>query len=144
MQPFMQVVRDALVAAGFDRAEEASHTAESDHFGDAEAIFRLGSLLLRFVRDRLQVFVDLGSVTSPTTFHQFDDVEIAMGWKTIDEVLAKREPDDLVAVLTRIHDYAANLESAFSDDQVRLTRARIERAARDRGEKFVSQLRTKA
>jgi len=141
--PFITSVRDALESAGLKDAEEISRAPESEHCGDTEATFQVGSLLLRFVRDRLQTFVDLGSTTSPTVFHQFDDVEIAMGWKTIDQVLAKREPEELVSVLKRVHANLANLESAFSASQERLTRARVERAARERGEEFASRLRPK-
>jgi hypothetical protein len=65
------------------------------HFGDAEAVFRVGTLLLRLVRDRGQEFMDLATIAAPDKFYQFDDVEIAMGWKTIDEVLAKRELEPL-------------------------------------------------
>jgi hypothetical protein len=85
----------------------------------------------------------LGSVASPTIFHQFDDVEIAMGWKTIDQVLAKREPEELISVLKTVRANLATLESAFSGDQERMTRARVERAARERGEEFASRLRGK-
>lgn len=140
--PFVKSVQDALDAAGL-KAVEFSRAPESEHFGDTEAVFRVGSLLLRFVRDRLQAFVDLGSTTSPTTFHQFDDVEIAMGWKTIDQVLAKREPEELSSILQRVHANFAALENAFSADQERLTRARVERAARERGREFESRLRPK-
>lgn len=141
--PFIQSVRDAFEAAGLKEVDEVSRAPESEHFGDTEAIFRVGSLLLRFVRDRLQAFVDLGSTISPTKFHQLDDVEIAMGWKTIDQVLAKQEPEDLTSVLKRIQANLTTLEAAFSADQERLTRARVERAARERGEEFESRLRPK-
>jgi hypothetical protein len=138
---FISVVRHALAAAGLNEAKEISRAPESDHFGNTEAIFRVDCLLLRFVRDRLETFLDLGSTTSPTVFHQFDDVEIALGWKTIDQVLAKREPEDLVTVLKRVRANFASLKDAFSGDQERLTRASVERAARERGEEFSLRLR---
>jgi hypothetical protein len=140
---FIRRLQDAFAAAGLNDTEEISRANESEHFGDTEAIFRVGSLLLRFVRDRLETLVDLGSVASPTIFHQFDDVEIAMGWKTIDQVLAKREPEELISVLKTVRANLATLESAFSGDQERMTRARVERAARERGEEFASRLRGK-
>ena len=66
-----------------------------------------------------------------------------MGWKTIDQVLAKREPEELTSVLKRVRANLATLENAFSGDQERLTRARVERAARERGQEFESRLRPK-
>jgi hypothetical protein len=141
--PFLRSVRDALEAAELKGAEEISQLPESEHFGNMEATFRVGSLLIKFVRDRLQAFVDLGSTSSPTKFHQFDDVEIAMGWKTIDQVLAKKEPEDLTSVLKKVSANFAALEAAFSADQEQLTRARVERAARERGEEFEARLRPK-
>ena len=77
--------------------------------------------------------------TTPERFHQFDDVEIAMGFKTIDQVLAKREPENLTEVLARVSRHLKELDEAFSPERERLTRARIERAARDRGHSFHEQ-----
>jgi len=66
-----------------------------------------------------------------------------MGWKTIDEVLAKREPEELRAVLARLGENLGALSDAFSGDQERLTRTRVERAARERGQVFTDRLRGK-
>jgi hypothetical protein len=110
------------------------------HFGDAEAVFRVGTLLLRLVRDRGQEFMDLATSATPDKFHQFDDVVIAMGWKTIDEVLAKREPEPLSQTLARLSQHFAELAEAFSGEGERFTLARVERAARDRGDAFMGRL----
>lgn len=138
---FIDSVREALGAAGLGGAHEVSHTVDSAEFGNAEAVFRIHALLLRFVRDRGQVFVDLASSASPTEFHELDNVEIGMGWKTIDEVLAKREPEELGAVLGRLRENLEALNHAFSDEREHLTRARVERAARERGQVFTARLR---
>jgi hypothetical protein len=87
--------------------------------------------------------LELATTATPEQFHQFGDVEIAMGWKTIDEVLAKRELEGLGSVLARLQEHRAELNEAFSDDRERFTRARIERAARERGQAFVDRLRGK-
>jgi len=66
-----------------------------------------------------------------------------MGWKTIEEVLAKRELETLGSLLAQLQEHRAELNDAFSGDRERLTRARIERAARERGQAFVERLRGK-
>lgn len=136
-------VVDKLKAAGLADLELVSSSSEAAGFGDAEAIFEAGSMLLRFVRDRGQEFLDIASVATPTKFFQFGDVEIAMGWKTIDEVLAKQDPEPLEAVLARLAAHFAELNSAFSGERERLTGARVEHAARDRGQVFVDRLQGK-
>jgi hypothetical protein len=138
---FVEGVRDALAAAGLRGAVKITHTPESGPFGDTQVIFQFGRFLLKFVRDRLQVFVDLASISSPTEFHQFDEVEIAMGWKTIDQVLAKREPEELSSVLGRLKEHLEALKDAFSNERELLTRARVLRAARERGQAFAARLR---
>jgi hypothetical protein len=61
-----------------------------------------------------------------------------MGWKTIDEVLAKRELEPLKQALARIREHFVELEEAFSGDSAQ---ARVERAARDHGDAFMRRLR---
>lgn len=130
-----------LVAeAGIKDAELLSSVGGTG-FDDGYILFRVGSLLVRITRDRGQLFLDLGSVHSPEHFHQFDDVEIAMGWRSIASVLAKTEPEALKPVLTRLREHREELETRMSEAQERLTRARIERAAHDRGEAFAESLR---
>jgi hypothetical protein len=132
-----------LREAGIEAAELVRASPDGASFGDAEAVFRVARLLLRFVRERGQEFMDLGANASPEQFHQFDDVEIAMCWKTIDQVLAKREPENLSQVLARVSRHLKELDEAFSPERERFTRARVERAARDRGGAFVSRLQEK-
>jgi hypothetical protein len=132
-----------LTEAGIIAPELVRASSESEGFGDAEAVFRVGRLLLRVVRQRGQEFMDIGTSARSDQFHQFDDVEIAMGWKTIDELLAKREPEDLSQVLERVSQHLKELDEAFSGERERFTQARVEGAARDRGEAFMSRLRGK-
>jgi hypothetical protein len=100
-------------------------------------------LILRFVKDRGQELLDVASTASPDRLFLFDDLAVAMGWRTIDEVLAKQEPESLDVVLTRLARYVRELNEAFSWDREPLTRAGVERAARDRGDAFMKRLRNK-
>jgi hypothetical protein len=141
--PFVEEIQEALAQSGLSDAELVSTTPETAPFADTAAVFRVGPLLLRFTRERGQAFVDLASQVEPTTFHQFDDVDVAMGWRSTDDVLAKREPEPIHAVLRRVSANLGALGDAFSGDQERLTRARVEKAARERGVAFTARLRGK-
>jgi hypothetical protein len=99
MSSLINAVRSRLNEAGLGDAELVSAAPESPGFGDTAAVFRIGPLLLRFTRERGQEFVDLTSLSEPGAFQQFDDVDIAMGWRSIDEVLAMREPEQIILVL---------------------------------------------
>ena len=124
-------------------AELISSTAESSSFGDATAVFQFGPLILRFVRDRGQELLDVACSEVPDRFFLFDDIEIAMGWKTTDEVLGKQEPESLEKVLMRLAEQSAKLSVAFSGAPLQLTLARVERAKRDRGQAFLRRLQDK-
>jgi hypothetical protein len=143
MASFADNIASRLADVGLAGATLVSSSPSAQSFGDGEAVFRLDGLLLRFVRDRRQAFVDIASSAAPTEFHQYDDIEIAMGWKTIDQVLAKRVPEDLGLVLERLRTNLDVLGNAFSSDRERFTRARVERAARERGRAFADRLRGK-
>jgi hypothetical protein len=140
---FVEEIQEALAEAGLSDAQLVSATRETAAFGDSVAVFRVGPLLLRFTRERGQAFIDLTSAANPTTFHQFDDVDVAMGWRLTDDVLAKREPEPIHSVLRRVSANLGALGDAFSGDQERLTRARVEKAARERGQAFTARLRGK-
>jgi hypothetical protein len=130
-----------LESAGFIGASLQSETPPEAHFGNSQAVFRVGWLLLRFTRDRGQDFVDLAGCLKPARFYQFDDVEIAMGWATIDHVISKVEPEPLAVVLARLRKGFDDLEKAFAADQESATRKRIERASRLRGEAMIERFR---
>lgn len=138
----VQMALGTLKAAGIEGVELLRDRYDPEHFGDAEVILRFESLLLRFIRDRGEEFFQLGSTSAPDRFHQWDDVEIAFGWRSTADVLAKTAPEPLTEVLARFSGRLGELQAAMSVDQERFTRARIERAAEMRGRAFVDKLRT--
>jgi hypothetical protein len=140
-QLFAKSLADRLMAAGLRDAELQSLTYEPAHFGNGEAIFRVGALLLRIVRDRSQDLLDVASNVVPTQFHPVEDIEVAMGWKAMSEILTRKEPEQLDPVLSRLARHFDELSDALSGDRERLTRARIEKATRERGQAFISRLR---
>lgn len=136
-------VRAELEKVGLGGAEFVSSEGEPAAFGDTAVTFRIGPLLLRVTLERGQRFIDIAAQVEPTEFHQFDDVDIAMGWRSIDEVLGKREPEPIEIVLQRVQANLDVLMDAFSGDRERLTRARVEKAAHKRGQAFTARLRGK-
>ena len=138
---FVEEIQNALAEAGLSDAQFVSTSPQTVEFGDTAAVFRVGPLLLRFTTERGQAFIDLASLAEPTVFHQFDDVDVALGWRSTDEVLAKREPEPIHAVLRRVSTNLSALCDAVSGDQERLMRARVQKAARERGQAFTARLR---
>lgn len=115
-------------------------THNDDQFGNAQAIFRIGGLRLRFLRDRGQEFLELGSPADPDQFFLIDDVEVAMGWKAVEEVLAKTHPEDIRDVLARLGAKRNELERAFSLSNWPKSARRIDSAVKKRGELFLRRL----
>lgn len=139
--PLLQDVMRVLKTLGLQDIEVLREMYDPLHFGNAEVLIRVGRLLVRIQRDRGQDFVDLGSTASPDRFYQVDDVDIAMGWKSVAEVLAKKQPESLASVLGRLYQHLGPLEEAFSVEQECLTRARVERAAKQRRQELTDRLR---
>jgi hypothetical protein len=72
-------------------------------FGDAVVLATLHPITLRFVRERSQDWLEIapgGALSGP--FYFFDDVEIAQGWRTVDDVLNMRDVEPLGVVLARV------------------------------------------
>ena len=133
--------KEAIESVGIEGVELQRESFDPQNFGNGEVIFRLGPLLLRFIRDRGQDFLDIASAIAPDRFHQFDDVEIGIGWKSVEEALSKSEPEPLADMLRRMRNRLGELQSAMSGNQEGFTRDRIERAAEQREAEFVERLR---
>jgi hypothetical protein len=142
-EEFVDYLVGRLKDAGIDDAELVRANYDSKSFGNAEAVFRARPLVLRFLRDRGEEFLELATNAAPEQFYQFGDVEIAMRWKTVDEILARRELEGLDRILDRLRQHRAELNDAFSGDRERLTRARLEQAMQKRGDAFMDRLRGK-
>lgn len=140
MNKFERGMSDSLKAAGFNSASLVESDERGD-FGDSLAIFSCGSLIFKFIRDRGQVFMDLASASAPEKFYQFDDVEIAMGWKNVDQVLEKKAPEDINHILTRLYTRLDEIDTVMSGERAQFMRKRIEFSAKERGNAFVNRLK---
>lgn len=120
-------VKAQLAKAALSQPAVVCVSPTGQPFGDTAVILRVDGTVLRILRERGQAFLELAAVAAPTEFHQYDDVEIAMGWKTTDQVLAKREREDIGTVLTRL----VELRDVLSGNGGELAKARIKRAAPD-------------
>ena len=134
-------ILSSLEQAGMTGAELVSAEPESPAFGDTAATFRLGRLLLRFVRDRGEEFLDVGSADNPDAWFQYDDVEMAMGWRSVDDVLEKSAPEPIERVLDRVAGRFPQLQAAFSPDSASDTMALVRRAEARRSEALATRLR---
>lgn len=132
---------DRMQAAGLNNPEILSATCSPAHFGDAESTFRVGLMLLHIVRDRGHELLSVAFPANPNQFYPIEDIEIAMGWTSIEEINARQEPEQLDLVLSRLAQRSDQLIDEMSGDRERLTRARIERATRNRRQAFVDRLR---
>jgi hypothetical protein len=100
--------------------------------GSEMATFELDGLLLRFVRERTEEYLDIGTRLREDGFHQFDDVAIAFGWTSVREVLNKVEPEPLDDVIRRVAQHLPTLKAELNGPQAEWTRTRIQRANSDR------------
>ena len=139
--PLTSYVVELLRDLGIDGAELEADQFDAANFGNAQAIYRLGHLHLRITRDRGQEFLDIGSLAVLNSFYQFGDVEVGMGWRSLEDLLSVAPPEPLADVLKRLRNRRNELELAMSGIGEPSTRARFERAAAARGAAFVARHR---
>jgi hypothetical protein len=111
---------------------------------DGEVVFRVGPLHVRFVRDRGQDFMDMAPASDPSTYYPFADVELALGWKTAEQIVSADAPEPLSAVVDRLRSDWPELVDAFSSRRVDDTLARLAAASQRRGVAFVERLQSLA
>jgi hypothetical protein len=140
-EEFTSDAEEYLRAAGFEGAVLVEKLEQTGDFGNGRATFRVGTMLLRILRDRGQEFLEVAWSSAPTRFYQYDDVEIAMGWMSASDVVNRNEPEALLGVLRRFRDRIDALQDAMRPEAEELTRLQLERAAHARGTAFLDRLR---
>lgn len=90
--PLIEVVERELNQLGMNNARLVHESYNPQNFGNAEAIYKLGNLQLRFLRDRGDDTVSIGSSCSPHHFYNLDDVAVWMGWISLDDLLKYDTP----------------------------------------------------
>ena len=141
MENFTKEIKSALRRVSLN-GKLISEMFDESSFGNSQVIFEIGPLRLRFIKDRSQEFVDIASAFSYDRYYLFCDVEIALGWQTIEDVLVGQEPEPLIQVLNRIARRFDELKKAFSENYS-ATKLQIERASAARTDAWLAQIADK-
>jgi len=90
--PLVELVERELNRLGISNAKLDYESYNPQNFGNAEAIYKLGNLQLRFLRDRGDDTVSIGSSSSPQHLYNLEDVAVWMGWISLAELLKYDTP----------------------------------------------------
>jgi hypothetical protein len=131
----------ALVRAGFQGTALISERGAADPFGNSEAVFRCGKLLLRIRSDRGDEFVDLASTEHPNVYFRYEDILAGLGWKRPEEILALPRPMPLKDILEDLNRRWNDLENTLNAQRWADTLARIQKFAAQRESDFKSKLK---
>lgn len=123
---FSILIREKLLQAGFLEALEIDRDVDPSCFGNEVTIWKVGDLLLKFIKDRDQIFVDIGGISDKSHFYIYDDIAIMMEWQKLDEILRATEPLDLLSALTFIKRDIIKLEKLLSKERLKSTQKRLD------------------
>jgi hypothetical protein len=102
---------------------------------------RVDPLVVRFVRERGQDWVEVAPAGTPVpAFYSFHDLEIAFGWRTVEDVLGLNDVEPLEDVLRRVVQHWDELRTNLAHPGS-AGWARVAHAASSRGEAFAARLR---
>ena len=85
--PLVEKTRRLLMENGMASAKLIHELYDSRNFGNALATYRLGDLVMKFVRDRDDETVEIGSVGEPGRLYGFEHLAVFRGWIDIEEAL---------------------------------------------------------
>ncbi|MGM0562952.1 MAG: hypothetical protein ACQES2_01355 [Pseudomonadota bacterium] len=120
--------------SGLSDAKNISESKNLENFGNIESLWELGNLRLRFIKERGQVFLDLGSRFDEGKFFIFDDVALLMKWQSLDQIIEAFEPLDLVSSLGFIKRDYEDLTDLMSKKKYTSTSASIEEISRKKAQ----------
>lgn len=132
MNPVVNEARAAIAASDLPEATLIRDAYAPESFGDGEAVFAMGELLLRVVRDRGQYFVDVASTVAPETFYKYEDLAVALGWITLDSALERTAAEPLPTVLRQPAGGFPDLQRALSPPHEPATRKTLDAVAASR------------
>jgi hypothetical protein len=112
MNPFLKKITEALARAHVPADVVAEHYP-ADAPDDAILTFRAETLLLRFTRRAGQEFLEIACALAPGQYHWFSDIEVAMGWCSLERLLSRSEPPPLEEVINRLAQHLAELKKIF-------------------------------
>jgi hypothetical protein len=130
----------AMAHAGIDTVSLLAGASEEDGFGNGKATFSLGTLVLHFLCDRGQEFLDVAPMHAPTEHFRLDYIGLALGWRRVEETMDRTEPRALADELTDVVRYRDELEKALSFSSLAATRAATECAVAERERAFLDKL----
>lgn len=143
--PLVEEVERELKRLGVGNATLVHESYNHQNFGNAEAVYEFANLKLRFVRDRGDDMISLGSsITISSQLFYIDDVAVWMRWLSLDDLLQfYRAPIDfskpprgplftLAKALDLIARDLTQLDKAFSPGELMSTHAKLKDTERMR------------
>lgn len=134
--PLAVLVERELSRLGVSDMKLVGASYNPDSFGDAEAVYESGNVRLRFVRNRGEDTVSVGSSSRPSQIFNLEDVAVWMGWISLDDILKQDEPINfsepppgpvftLPAALELIVKDMKQLDKAFSSSELFSTYSKL-------------------
>ncbi len=111
--------RALLVENGLQSTLLYSDFALLETTDSGEAQFQCGILIIRFVRDRGQDFVEIARSTNGRDFERLTDISVALGWRTSEEIVDRKTPCPIQGEVARIAGQREEVEEAYSSSRVR-------------------------
>lgn len=112
MNPFLEKVSEALQRAHVT-ADLVAEVYPPDAPDDAIITFRAETLLLRFTRRAGQEFLEIACALAPGQYYWFADIEVALGWSSLERLLSRSEPPPLEEVINRLAQHLGELKKIF-------------------------------
>jgi hypothetical protein len=133
-----------LASAGISELDLLYESAGEDSepgTDSGEARFRWGKLTLRFVRDRGQDFVDIAPDFDEESTFRMDDLGVAKGWRSIEDILSRQTPISLADELREIVAHRREIEDALSPHKLAATVVAVRQACKRREFAFLEKLK---
>ena len=140
LEGFVAHLRESLRNVGL-AARYPIDAGYDDHaFGNGFAVFNLDAINVRITKDRGRYEVHLGPARGlRRKLHTLNTVEIAMGWRSVEEALEENDLFSLSEAVGRLRNRYDELASAFSLPQRRRTLRVLRRAEKVRAEALMKR-----
>jgi len=128
MSPYLQKIAGLLAVARVQA--ELINEVHQPAMDYAVLLLRADSLLLRFSHHDDQDFFEIACAMAPDKFHWFGDIEVAMGWSSLERMALRSVSPPIEEVVARLGQHINDLKKLFFKNAELFSQAAVQRTMR--------------
>jgi hypothetical protein len=129
---------------GFERFEVLKEYIDPLSFGNGRTVVKYDNLILTFIREKGDIFLEIGGLSPDRESFYFDDIRVNRGWDSVDRTLNRDSPKSIDDILVELKNNIEEIQIAFSEEYILQTESSLRITRKNREKEFLNRLNKNA